>query len=219
MIKVAEVVEEIVRRSPFLVESLEEGLINVSALARKLQPEVEAMLGKPIKTGAIVMAVNRMPAGKLTYERRSLESFFRKLSDLNVRTDLIDYTFRNSETLPTCQAHLLRDIENRPNLFYSVSRGVTETTILVTSSLEERIATIFSEEKMLSKETQLAAITLLLPTENRTLYGIYYYILKDLAWRGINLIELISTSNEFTIIVRHEDLDQAFSAVAGLRGS
>lgn len=219
MVKIAEIVEELVRRSPFLMESLEEGLINVSALARKLQPEVESMLGKSIKTGAIVMAVNRMPAGKLTYEKRSLQSFFRKLSDLNVRTDLIDYTFRNSDTLPTCQARLLRDLENRPNLFYSVSRGVTETTILVTSSLEEQVAGLFAEEKLLSKETELSAITLLLPIENRNLYGVYYYILKDLAWRGINLIELISTSNEFTIIVRNEDLDQAFSAVAGLRGN
>lgn len=219
MVKIAEIVEELVRRSPFLIESLEEGLINVSALARKLQPEVEGMLGKSIKTGAIVMAVNRMPAGKLTYEKRSLQSFFRKLSDLNVRTDLIDYTFRNSDTLPNCQARLLSDIENKPNLFYSVSRGVTETTILVTSSLEEQMALIFAKERLLSKETKLSAITLLLPIENRNLYGVYYYILKDLAWRGINLIELISTSNEFTIIVRNQDLDQAFSAVAGLRGN
>lgn len=219
MVKIAEIVEELVRKSPFLMESLEEDLINVSALARKLQPEVETALGKPVKTGAIVMAVNRMPAGKLTYEKRSLQSFFRKLSDLNVRTDLIDYTFRNSDTLPTCQARLLQNIENRPNLFYSVSRGVTETTILVTSSLEDQVAALFAEEKLLSKETELSAITLLLPIENRNLYGVYYYILKDLAWRGINLIELISTSNEFTIIVRNQDLDQAFSAVAGLRGS
>lgn len=218
MVKIAEIVEELVRRSPFLLESLEEGLINISALARKLQPEVESKLGKTVKTGAIVMAVNRMPAGKLTLERRSLQSFFRKLSDLSVRTDLIDYTFRNSDTLPTRQANLLQNIQNRPNQFYSVSRGVTETTILVTSSLEKQIASIFAEETVLSKETDLSAITLLLPIENRNLYGVYYYILKDLAWRGINLIELISTSNEFTIIVRNEDLDATFSAVAALRG-
>lgn len=218
MVKIAEIVEEVVRRSPFLMESLEEGLINISALARKLQPEVEARLGRPLKTGAIIMAINRMPAGKLTYERRSLQHFFRKLSDLNVRTDLIDYTFRNSDTLPLCQSRLLREIESKPNLFYSVSRGVTETTLLVTSSLKERVSDIFSDEQLLSEETELAAITLLLPIENRNLYGVYYYILKDLAWRGINLIEIISTSNEFSIVVRNEDLDQAFSTVAGLRG-
>ena len=218
MIKIAEIVEDLVRKSPFLVESLDEGLINVSALARKLQPEVEAVLGKPVQTGAIIMAVNRLPAGGLTYEHHSLRSFFRKLSDLNVRTDLIDYTFRNSDTLANKQARLLQQIENRPNLFYSVSRGVTETTILVTSTLEDQVESIFVDEKVLSKETDLSAITLLLPVENRNLFGVYYYILKDLAWQGINLIELISTSNEFTIIVRNEDLDQAFSALANLRG-
>lgn len=218
MIKIAEVVEDLVRKSPFLVESLEEGLINVSALARKLQPEVETALGKSVKTGAIIMAVNRLPAGGFTYEQHALQSFFSKLSDLNVRTDLIDYTFRNTDTLPNKQARLLGDIEDRPNLFYSVSRGVTETTILVTSSLEREVEQIFAAEKILSKEINLSAITLLLPIENRSLYGVYYYILKDLAWRGINLIELISTSNEFTFIVRNEDLDRAFSVVTALRG-
>ncbi len=57
----------------------------------------------------------------------------------------------------------------------------------------------------------------MLPTENRNLYGVYYYILKDLAWQGINLVELISTSNEFTLIVSDEDLDHAFSVIMGLR--
>lgn len=206
------------RRSPFLLESLEEGLINVSALARKIKVGVERRLGKPVKTGAIIMAINRLPAGKLTYEQRPLQSFFKQLSDISVRTDLLDYTFRNSDTLPTRQAQLLREIASRPEFFYSVSRGVSETNILVNSFLEERVEELFSEEQQLAKETDLSAITLLLPTENRSLYGVYYYILKDLAWQGVNLIELVSTSNEFTIIVRNEDLERAFASVTGLRG-
>jgi len=64
----------------------------------------------------------------------------------------------------------------------------------------------------------MASISLMLPVENRSLYGIYYYILKDLAWYGINLIELISTSNEFTIIVHQENLEQAFSVLTGRAG-
>lgn len=217
MIKISEVVEEVIRTSPFLLESLQDGLINVSALARKLQPTIERSLRKPVKLGAIIMAINRLPAGELMYEQRSLQDFFKQLSDISVRTDLLDYTFRNSDSLPTRQAQLLREIASRPEVFYSVSRGVSETNILVTSTLEARVKELFRDEKELAKETDLSAITLLLPSENRNLYGVYYYILKDLAWRGINLIELVSTSNEFTIIVRNTDLERAFSSVSSLR--
>ena len=59
----------------------------------------------------------------------------------------------------------------------------------------------------------------MLPDENQMIYGIYYYILKDLAWFGINLAEVISTSNEFTLIVDAEDLDQTFSILMKLKGT
>lgn len=219
MIKIADVVNTLVRQSPFTTEALTEGLINVSALARKLQPEVEKILGKPVKTGAIVMAVNRMPAGELTYEDRRLRLFFRQLSDISVRTNLLDYTFRNSDTLLDRQAELLNLIGQSSNVFYTFSQGVSETTIIVGDAIEERLEEIFRKEKLLDKEKDLASITLMLPVENRSLYGLYYYILKDLAWHGVNLVELISTSNEFTVIVQQTDLDQAFSLLTGLRRS
>lgn len=217
MIKIADVVEELVRRSPFMTEALAEGLVNVSALARSLQPEVEKALAKPVKTGAIVMAINRMPVGELTHEDRRLRAFFQKLSDMSVRTNLLDYTFRNSDTLLERQAELLDLIRQSPQVFYSFSQGVSETTIVVEDVMEERLEQIFASERLLDKEQDLASITLMLPVENRSLFGLYYYILKDLAWYGINLVELISTSNEFTIIVQQADLDQAFSVLAGLR--
>ncbi len=217
MIKIADIVQDLVRRSPFVLEALGEGLVNVSALARKLQPEVEQVLGKTVKPGAIVMAVNRMSRGELTYEDRRLRSFFQQLGDISVRANLSDYTFRNSDTLLERQAELLTLIGQFSNVFYTFSQGVSETTIIVGNAIEIQLESIFAREQLLTKEQDLASITLMLPTENRSLYGLYYYILKDLAWYGINLIELISTSNEFTIIVQQNDLEPAFSVLTSLR--
>lgn len=218
MIKIAEVVEQLVRQSPFISEAINDGLINVSALARRLQTDVEKQLGKPVKPGAIIMAINRLQTGELMFIEKNIRQFFQQLSDISVRSKLSDYTFQNSDTLPQKQVRLLGMIsQDFPNAFYSFSQGVGETTIIVTNSLDEQVDQIFDGEKQLDKESQLSAITLMLPTENRNLYGVYYYILKDLAWQGINLVELISTSNEFTLIVTDEDLDHAFSVIMGLR--
>ncbi len=218
MIKIAEVVEQLVRQSPFISEAINDGLINVSALARRLQTDVEKQLGKPVKSGAIIMAINRLQTGELMFIEKNIRQFFQQLSDISVRSNLSDYTFQNSDTLLQKQVRLLAMIsQDFPNAFYSFSQGVGETTIIVTNSLDEQVDQIFEGEKQLDKESQLSAITLMLPTENRNLYGVYYYILKDLAWQGINLVELISTSNEFTLIVSDEDLDHAFSVIMGLR--
>ena len=60
MMSVAQAVEGVVKHKPYLSEALASGIINISALARQIQPELETMLGKPLNAGAIVMALNRL---------------------------------------------------------------------------------------------------------------------------------------------------------------
>ena len=46
MVSISHVVEDIVKHRPYLSESLAAGIINVSSLARQLQPDVERALQK-----------------------------------------------------------------------------------------------------------------------------------------------------------------------------
>jgi len=217
VITISEIVTRLVARSPFVSEALSQGLINVSALARQYQPEVERQLGRPVKPGAIVMAINRMQHGEVAFVEKDLRRFFRRLSDISVRSNLQDYTFANSDTLLAAQARLLDLVGQQPKGFFTFSQGIAETTVIVNEAMQKEMEELFTGEKLLDKEEDLSAITLMLPAENRSLYGVYYYILKDLAWAGVNLVELISTSNEFNIIVKNEDLDLAFSTLMRLK--
>ncbi|MFT6147949.1 MAG: hypothetical protein ACJAUH_000628 [Saprospiraceae bacterium] len=219
MITVAEIVQQLIRQSPFVSEALSEGLVNVSALARKLQPDVQHLLGKPVKVGAIVMAINRQHFGDVAFVEKNLRRFFKKLSNYSVRSNLTSFTYSNSETLAKCQLDLLQIISEHPKMFYTFSQGVSETTVITANTVLENVEEIFRAERLISKEVNLSSITLMLPDENQMIYGIYYYILKDLAWFGINLAEVISTSNEFTLIVDAEDLDQTFSILMKLKGT
>ena len=46
MNSIGKITEELINKSPFLREAMTDDLINVSALARKLKPEIEASMGK-----------------------------------------------------------------------------------------------------------------------------------------------------------------------------
>ena len=48
MITIAEELQTKILSIPFLEEALDDGLINLSALARKFQPQLEAALMKPV---------------------------------------------------------------------------------------------------------------------------------------------------------------------------
>lgn len=214
---IAEFVQEELNRYPFLMEALQEGLINVSALARSLQPTVSRAAGREVKEGAIVMAVNRLPVGGGHFMLREIRAFARQLTDIRVRSNLLDYTYLNSDTLIRAQAQLLAVVSERPKTFCTYSQGVAETTIVISSGFEVVMEELFQGETLTDLTRNLSAVSLMLPETNRQLYGIYYYILKDLAWQGINVVELISTSNEFTIIVADKDLDQTFSILVNMR--
>lgn len=218
MVKIAEIAEQLVRESPFITEALEEGLINISALARKIQQEVSQRVGRPVQQGAIVMAIKRMEPGTPGQSARALKQFFQKLQDISLRSDLLDYTFENSSTLVQCQAALLAEVSRQPKVFYSVSRGIGETTLLISRTFEGAVEQLFRKEKCLSKESGLTALSLMLPPENRIISGVYYFVLRQLAWHGINVVEVVSTSNEFTLVVRAEDIDAAFAALMRLKG-
>lgn len=216
---IGKITEDIINKSPFLREAMTDDLINISALARKILPEIEQITGEKIKEGAVVMAIKRMTPGLYRKLNIKINNVMGDLGDFLVRSNLTDYTFENSESLKTKQSELLIEIHKDNASFFTLCKGVSETTFIVSSQQAETIERIFKEERLKSNTKNLASVTVKLPLINTEVYGIYYYILKHLAWEGINIIEIMSTSNEFTIVVRQNDVDQAFKILMDLKRS
>ncbi|HLU84810.1 MAG TPA: hypothetical protein VKZ45_05000 [Vicingaceae bacterium] len=210
------VVEEIIKKSPFLEEALAEGLINLSSLSRQIKAEIDEELNKDVKIGAIVMALKRLsPKFDPTFQLK-IRKVIGKLGDITVRSKITYYTFENSESLIDCQSQLLKKLKGKKDIFFAFSQGVYETSIILSDSENNDISSIFKGEKMLQASTGLSSLTIKLPSENADVSGIYYFILKKLAWEGINILDIISTMHEFTIIVNDENIDRAFSILKNI---
>ena len=76
---------------------------------------------------------------------------------------------------------------------------------------------MFKNEKLIGLKDCLSTITLNLPEGNSEIVGLYYQIFKRLAWDNVTLYEVISTTNEFTILVEDHLVDKAFSVIKGLK--
>lgn len=217
MNSIGKVTEELINRSPFLREAMTEDLINVSALARKLKPEIEEIIGKEVKEGAIVMAIKRMTPGLYHRLNVKITNVMGDLGDFLVRSNLADYTFENSESLKSKQTELVQEINKDNDSFFALCKGVTETTYIISAQQADTVEKLFKTERLKSKTKDLASVTVKLPIINTEIYGIYYYILKHLAWEGINIVEIVSTSNEFTVVVKQDDVDKAFKILMQLK--
>jgi hypothetical protein len=63
----------------------------------------------------------------------------------------------------------------------------------------------------------LASITVKLPKEKHSCSRDLLLHFQRLAWEGIIINEVISTSNEFTILVSEEQVDVAFKVIKDLK--
>ena len=214
---IQEAVESTIRKTPFIEEALNEKLINVSSLARVILPEVSKSLKKEVKVGAVMMAINRLsPASELRI-RKNIKKIAVNLGDFIVRSDLCDFTFKNTPTLLKEIAKILTKSADKNDAFLTISQGIFETNIVASKSLQSQIETIFKQENLINSMLDLASITIKLPKENLEQSGIYYFILKQLAWSDIPLQEVISTTHEMTIVVKEEDINETFAILMDLK--
>lgn len=212
MITVAEEIERIIASSPFVEEGLARGIINCSALAREIQPQLEEALLKDVSESAILMAIKRLASG-LEGRRQGRISLLKEMGDLTVRSNLTEFTFMRSDTIVATQKRLLDRIKNETDRFVTFTQGVFETTIIVSAILSGTVEKIFTGEKRIVRLDNLSAIIIKLPTETVSTPGVHYSILKQLAWQNINVVEVVSTYTELTVILDRGEVDRAFSAL------
>ncbi len=214
---ISSAVEDYIKSKPFLVSALTQGIINLTSLARMMNKDISSVMNKDVRNGAIVMALKRLSSDFEFRSSLKILRTLRNIGDITVRSSLIDYNFKISPSLMTSQAKLMAEISDDKNNFYTSSRGVNECNVVVSGNLANLVENCFSNENCIHKETELSSISVKLPIENVSVPGIYYFVFQRLSWEGINIYEVISTSNEFTILVNEEQVDKAFRIIKDLK--
>lgn len=216
MRSIATATEEIIHDSPFIEDMLVKDILNVSGYAREIKMEVEEKTQKPTTVGAIVMALQRY---KREIEKSShpyslgLQTIF---PEVFVRSNLFEITFENSPTLIEKQKKLLEQTQQRQNTFATVTHGVFETTIIGSEQIKEYVLSLYAREQITSQINELSSITIKFPKNIIDLPGVYYMVLKVLAFANITLTEVVSTYSEFTLVLEQVDVDRAFTIIKNL---
>jgi hypothetical protein len=214
MLSIATKVERIVLDSSFLTEGLGRGVINLSALARQLQPQLESDLWKPVGEAAVVMALRRVAERLPQHAQGGLPRLGNKTGELTTRTELTEFTFRHSDHTHECHRQLLAQAEPLRGVFVTVTRGVNEVMVVCSRPLTGVVEEVFAGERLLARQENLNAVTLHLNPDTVRIPGIYHTILKQLAWDKINLINMICTYTELTLLLEQSQTGAAFSTLS-----
>jgi len=200
------VVHDIIRHQPFLDDAIARDIVNFSGLAADIKPQVEQEMRKSVKQGSIIMALRRYAPHRTKINMKSL----RELGDIIVRSGITEYTFLNSKTIIANKAKLLESVKDQTGIYLNYSSNYQESNILVSSTLTDLVEDCFRNEVRVTVKKELSSITIALPKNSSQTVGLYFYMFKLLAYEGIPVFEMISTSNYFALFLEKEYVNKAF---------
>lgn len=205
---------ELILSRAFLEEALALDLMNLSALARHLQADLEARLRRPCSSGSIMMALRRLtPSLREAVVGRQREQIFR---DLSVRSGLCEFTLPNNPTLIALLGNVLKALPTARRPFFTFTQGIEELTVITEQTYRAQVLEELRHPRPISSLDALSGITLRLFPQAVSVYGVHYRVLKQLALNRINLVEVVSTFRELTLILKEGDVPQAFTVLMPL---
>ena len=207
---VSEAVRRVIEANPSLQECLMSGIVNYSELARKLQPLLTNILGRPVSIDAVKMALiryaDRVGKGKLTeFGTRVLEVLAR--SELEIRTGIAVATFSIS-ALPQLM-EITRQLIGKAR-FFAVMQALTTITIIMDNESFEHVKKLVDEQHIVHVMRDQVAIIIVSPIEIVETPGVLAYITSILARNNVNIVQVESCHTDTVLIISKNDLVRAF---------
>ncbi len=208
---VSKIVKDIVKEQPYLLEAINRGIIHFGNLSAELRPKVESIMEKKVTDSSIIMALRRY-ADELQ-EMSEKEGDRRLYCEITMKTNICDFNVVKTPKLLQMIPSFYGLVELERGDFLNVTIGNHEVSIVVSQKYYKTIAKKLEKEKILDKESDLVALTIVFDGDFFNTPGITYQILQALAWKNINILEIISTISELTLVIDKSDSIRSYEVL------
>lgn len=209
-ISVPEIVRETITRNRSIFDCLKMDLINYTALAIKIQPEVERTLGNPVNLNTIVVAIKRF-ADSLEAKEEVEEQSVLKNARLALTDGIIDIKFSMKDSQNIDPLTIL-DKFSKITTNYDFFRS-SDTFRFLTEDLDdvrEIFETIPNRENFFS--TGLAKIRISIPL-NQNKSDVVSYVAEVLHENGIELVNAFFSQDNIILILNEKDSSKAYDVL------
>ncbi len=210
---VSSCVKRIVDRSPFIHEMLINGILSFSNYAASIQTEVEKAYGKDVKNSAIVMALRRYGE---ELKRESAKTSRGSVDyGIVMKTNIFDVNLVKRDSFISKLGVLYDQISTEKGDFLNITLGSHEVSLAVSEKYRSLVNDLTKGEDVLNQMDDLVALSLVFTGDFLQTPGVVYEAVRHLAWEQINVIEIVSTMNELTFVIKREDSMKAFDVLQG----
>lgn len=204
---VPEVVKEIITRNRSIYDCMKMDLINYTALAVKIQPEIERILGNSVNINTVVVAIKRYSDSFEIKEEIKEESVL-KNARLALTDGIMDIKFSikdSNEIDPMAILEKFSKVTNNYEFF-----RVSDSFRFLAEDMED-IRQIFSNVSNRDDmfNTGLAKIRISIPTsQNQS--DVVSYVAEVLHSNGIELVNAFFSQDSIVIILNEKNSSRAY---------
>ena len=206
MTTISHAVKEILNRQIFLQEAINNEIVSYNKLANHLKPKIESELGTEAKHSAIVMAIRRHAEKSKDIVQTAKFSYFIE----TIKTDICYVSLEESSTLLPKIQTLYSIVDFKKGGILNIIQGNFEITIITNKRYKEELLDILHDEKVLETVDEIVSISLTYSKEFLFIPGALYDVVRLIAWENINIIDIILTSTELSIIIAKKDLMRCY---------
>jgi len=204
---IPELVREIITRNRSIYDCMKMDLINYTALAVKIQPEIERILGSTVNLNTIVVAIKRYADSFEIKEDIKDESVL-KNARLSLTDGIMDIKFSMKDFAEMDTMSILDKFSKITNNyeFFRMSdsfRFLTEDI----ESIRQIFENVPNNESMFS--TGLAKIRISIPS-NQNQSDVVSYVAEILHDNGIELVNAFFSQESIIIILNEKDASKAY---------
>jgi aspartokinase len=202
MITVAHALQEILDEESIIPVGTDIRHLNISALARSLQSDVEARVQKSVQTTTLIVALSRI----LSKQAHAYSEPEITLNSFSIQSALVELTYSRTSRSATALQRVYTEVYADKTTFFTSTQGVGEISIIADATVADQIRAMFAPEYPTLYVDHLSSLTVRFSDRYVETPNIIFTILSVLAGKQVNVIEVVSTASELTFILQEEDL-------------
>jgi len=210
MVTISQAVRDILERKVFYREAISRNIVSYNLLASTIKQDVEVELGKAAKHSAIVMALRRQSDDIKKLNKKP--SFHYSIS--TIKTDLFYVVVEHSTNLLSKLHNFCSIVDFKKGGILNIIQGNFELAIITNIKYKEDVLDLLCEEKVLETIDDLVSLSLSFSKEFLLTPGTLYDILRFVAWENINIIDIILTQTELSLIINKKDLMRCYQTLS-----
>lgn len=188
--------------------ALGRGLLNMNGYAKTVHAEINERLFKPVSIASLVTTLSRL-GKELQIQEQALPAI--NPHDISIKSNLVEISFYQHTSITDALLRLQKWHAEQARGFLTVIMGVREITVITDAKLAGDIMRLTKPHAPALALQNLAAITLQVGESAISTPSVTYSILRRLALRRINLVEVVSTHTEITLIVAERDTSEVIA--------